>query len=94
MQWTREESLSTVAIAEFVELPERKAVQSSAAESENFVSRVLRHISDAQASSLLPGSLRLADLHATSLELPSIPRGIRQAIRHRIICLCLRRDFA
>lgn len=54
MQWTREESLSTVAIAEFVELPERKAIKSSVTESENFVSRVLRHISDAQVSSFLP----------------------------------------
>ena len=58
MQWTREESLSTVAIAEFVELPERKAIQSSVAESENFVSRVLRHISDAQVSFSLPDFLQ------------------------------------
>lgn len=48
MQWTREESLSTIALAEFIELPERKAIQSSIVESENFFSRVLRHISDAQ----------------------------------------------
>ena len=51
MQWTREEPLSTVAIAEFVELPERKPIQSSAAESENFINHVLGHISDAQAAS-------------------------------------------
>lgn len=49
MQWAREESLSTIALAEFVELPERKAIQSSMIESENIISRVLRHISDAQA---------------------------------------------
>lgn len=47
LQWAREESLSTIAVAEFVELPERKAIQ-SVAESENFLGRVLRHISDAQ----------------------------------------------
>lgn len=55
VQWTREESLSTIAIAEFVELPEHKAIQSSVAENENFVGRVLRHLSDAQVSSSLPG---------------------------------------
>jgi hypothetical protein len=51
VQWTREESLSTIALAEFIELPERKAIQSSIAESENFIGRVLRHISDAQVFS-------------------------------------------
>jgi len=47
-QWKREESLSAIALAEFIELPERKAIQSSSVESENFVRRVFRHISDAQ----------------------------------------------
>ena len=55
LQWTREESLSTIAVAEFVELPERKAVQ-SIAERESFLGRVLRHISDAQVGYFLPES--------------------------------------
>ena len=58
MQWTREESLSTIALAEFIELPERKAIRSGIAESETFVGRVLRHISDAQVCFPLPNSLR------------------------------------
>ena len=79
VQWTREESLSTIALAEFVELPERKAIQSSAAASENIVSRVLRHISDAQVGSFLPhflhGELTYRHLIrvslATSWDLPN-----------------------
>lgn len=59
VQWTREESLSAIALAEFVELPERKAIRSGVAESEDFVGRVLRHISDAQASFLLLVSLHI-----------------------------------
>jgi len=54
VQWTREESLSTIALAEFIELPERKATQSGAAENDNFVTRMLRHISDAQVHNFLP----------------------------------------
>jgi hypothetical protein len=57
VQWTREESLSTIAVAEFVELPEHKAIQSSITESEIFIGRVLRHISDAQVRFLLLTSL-------------------------------------
>ena len=57
MQWTREESLSTIAVAEFVELPERKATQSGAIEREGFIGRVLRHISDAQVRLFLLDSL-------------------------------------
>lgn len=53
VEWTREESLSTIAVAEFVELPEHKAVQSSITESESFIGRVLRHISDAQVRFLV-----------------------------------------
>ncbi|KIY63627.1 DUF1620-domain-containing protein [Cylindrobasidium torrendii FP15055 ss-10] len=47
LQWTREESLSTIALAEFVELPE-KVVSLSHHADETYVDRVLRHISDAQ----------------------------------------------
>ena len=57
MQWTREESLSTIVAAELVELPERKAIQSSIIESESFIGRVLRHISDAQVCFLFLYSL-------------------------------------
>ena len=56
VKWTREESLSTIGLAEFVELPERKAIRSSVAESENFVSRMLRHVSDAQVCFFFPAS--------------------------------------
>ncbi|KAG7447298.1 DUF1620-domain-containing protein [Guyanagaster necrorhizus] len=47
LQWTREESLASVRVAEFVELPEH-IVTSSHDRDEQFSERVRRHISDAQ----------------------------------------------
>ncbi len=46
-QWTREEGLTAVEVAEFVELPER-TVSLSHDGDVSYVERVLRHISDAQ----------------------------------------------
>lgn len=47
LQWTREESLTSVRVAEFIELPEH-VVTSSHDLDEQFSERVRRHISDAQ----------------------------------------------
>jgi len=53
LEWTREESLATTTLAEFVELPERVASESNLhIGGEGFVSRVIRQISDAQVPSL------------------------------------------
>lgn len=46
-QWTREESLSTIEVAEFVELPE-KVVSSSHPGDESYAQRLFRHVTDAQ----------------------------------------------
>ncbi|KAI5117724.1 hypothetical protein M0805_006209 [Coniferiporia weirii] len=48
-QWTREEALSEIALAEFVELPERKSVSTHVgADEETFFGRVNRQLSDAK----------------------------------------------
>jgi hypothetical protein len=49
VQWTREESLTSIAVAEFVELPEKKTLSSHVGEGrESFLARLVRQISDAQ----------------------------------------------
>jgi hypothetical protein len=51
VQWTREEGLSEILLAELVELPEKKAITSHGSEEgESFLHRLLRHASDAQVS--------------------------------------------
>ncbi|KAL4255601.1 ER membrane protein complex subunit 1 [Pleurotus pulmonarius] len=47
-QWTREESLSTVAVAEFVELPEKVDISHIPKERETFGQRLQRQIMEAQ----------------------------------------------
>lgn len=53
LQWTREEALTTIGPAQFIELPER-LVAHTAHENETFVSRLTRQIAEAQVS--LPSS--------------------------------------
>lgn len=49
LQWTREEGLADIRVAEFVELPERKHVEASAGDGhETFTERVRRQISEAR----------------------------------------------
>ncbi|KDR78137.1 hypothetical protein GALMADRAFT_94668 [Galerina marginata CBS 339.88] len=49
LKWIREEALAAIVIAEFVEIPERRASESGVDEAaETFVSRVTRQIMDAQ----------------------------------------------
>jgi len=47
-QWTREEALANIAVAEFVELPEMKVIESHRSDDESFGKRALRQLSDAQ----------------------------------------------
>jgi hypothetical protein len=47
-QWTREEALANIAVAEFVELPGMNVMQAHGSEDENFVSRVVRQVLDAK----------------------------------------------
>ncbi|THH04236.1 hypothetical protein EW145_g5667 [Phellinidium pouzarii] len=49
MQWTREEALSEIALAEFVELPEKKSVSTHVSDHDkSFIERVNRQLSDAK----------------------------------------------
>jgi ER membrane protein complex subunit 1 len=52
-QWTREEALANIAVAEFVELPEMKVIQAHGSEDESFVSRVVRQVLDAKVRFVL-----------------------------------------
>lgn len=50
-QWTREESLSEVELAEFIELPEKKTVTAHVGDGEEtFTERISRQLSDAKVS--------------------------------------------
>jgi hypothetical protein len=52
-QWTREEALANIAVAEFVELPEMKVIQAHGSEDESFVSRVVMQVLDAKVRFVL-----------------------------------------
>ncbi|KAH9886661.1 DUF1620-domain-containing protein [Cubamyces lactineus] len=48
LQWTREEGLSDIRVAEMVELPERKVAAHAGVENETFGTRLRRQLTDAQ----------------------------------------------
>lgn len=48
LQWTREEGLADVKLAEFVELPERKLAETHVGEDETFTQRVRRQLAEAR----------------------------------------------
>ena len=48
LQWSREEGLADISVAELVELPERKTASQSEGEQETFGARVARQLLDAQ----------------------------------------------
>ncbi|TFK18337.1 DUF1620-domain-containing protein [Coprinopsis marcescibilis] len=48
LQWSRQESLATAHLAEFVELPERIVTESTADKSEGFFARLIRQVVQAQ----------------------------------------------
>jgi hypothetical protein len=49
LQWTREESLATISVAELVELPEKKVISSHVGEGqETVLNRLIRQLSDAR----------------------------------------------
>ena len=52
-EWTREEALANIVVAEFVELPEMYVIQVHGSEDESFVSRVVRQVLDAQVRFVL-----------------------------------------
>lgn len=53
-QWTREEALADIAVAEFVELPEMKGIEARGSEDESYLGRVVRQVLDAKVSALIP----------------------------------------
>ena len=54
VKWTREEALSGIAAAEFVEIPEKTTSKASQrGTTESFIARIRRQIAEAQVFSLL-----------------------------------------
>ena len=52
IKWTREEGLSSISTAQFVEVPERVGSEGNLGhDSEGFLTRLFRHISSAQVGS-------------------------------------------
>lgn len=51
--WTREEALANIAVAEYVEIPERKSMESGGGEEESFGGRVVRQLIDAKVRLLI-----------------------------------------
>ena len=48
VQWSREEGLSTIQVAEMVELPERKTIAAHIDQDETFAERTKRQLADAK----------------------------------------------
>lgn len=48
IDWTREEGLANVQVAEYVEIPERLVIESGGADAERFGDRVIRQIIEAK----------------------------------------------
>ena len=55
VQWTREEALSEIAVAEFVELPEPLSIATHVKDDESFIERLIRQVEDAKVRD--PGHL-------------------------------------
>ncbi len=60
LQWSREEGLADISVAELVELPERKAAFQGESEQETFGARVARQLLDAQVRGLCGIPLKFA----------------------------------
>jgi ER membrane protein complex subunit 1 len=60
VQWTREESLASISVAEFVELPEKKVTSSHAGEGqETLVARLKWQLLEAQVGLMLNLEMRI-----------------------------------
>ena len=57
LQWSREEGLADIRVAELIELPERKVASQVDHEGETFGARVARQLLDAQVRAKLSSSL-------------------------------------
>ena len=69
IQWTREESLAEIQSVDFVDLPERKAIE-DALDGHNFLTRVLRQIREARV--WLCSFIPIHGLFRTHTGLPSL----------------------
>lgn len=83
LQWTREEGLADIRVAELVELPERKIASHASVELESFGARLRRQLSDAQVRSTLAcGRKSGPDLLSG---FPPIRRQLRASIRDGLV---------
>jgi hypothetical protein len=77
VQWTREESLASINVAEFVELPEKKITSSHVGDGqETFFARLKRQLSDAQVNTLVRFSSRNTTIYLLT-GFPGICRQFR-----------------
>ena len=89
MQWVREESLASIQVAEFVELPEKKVITSHAAvDEERYFERLQRQLSDAKVQSLHDAKPLM--LNEFFKESSPILGELCEALCYRIICYCVR----
>lgn len=89
MQWVREESLASIRVAEFVELPEKKVITSHAAvDEERYFERLQRQLSDAKVQSL--HNAKSFMLNEFLKESSPILGKLCETLCYRIICYCVR----
>jgi hypothetical protein len=82
VQWTREEGLSEIVLAEFVELPEKKLAASATGEDgETFMQRLLRQVSDAQVNIPVPDDI-VTILRLICVEFSAILGFVCEALRY------------
>lgn len=84
-QWTREEGLSEIAVAEFIELPEGKSITTHAKEDESFVERVARQIGDAKVPKPSSINFTLNDSNNMCAGFPSLCLKFCEAFCHWIL---------
>lgn len=87
LQWVREEALATTVLVEFVELPERVAVESDLPRDESFAHRIGRQIIQAQVRFFLRLS-KLEVLFTNNTGLPAIPPKFHKTIRNWVLRIC------
>ena len=86
-QWTREESLAEIELAEFVELPEAKTISTRVGDDdESFVERVSRQISDAKVRSFPSFGPFAFPLSLDRSGFSELPARFYQALCDRLLC--------
>lgn len=86
VQWTREEGLSAIQVAEMVELPERKTIAAHIDQGETFAERIRRQLADVKVRFRSVQSL-VIPFHLFSSGVAPLYLPLRQAICDGILCI-------